>query len=168
MNIAINPVAEKVLRLLLEKGPEAASEYVRSELEPQVASAQKAYDDAKNAKMVAENIIALSSRPQSASIHPAVERNEPLSLASSAEAHIEPPAQELHDEQRRAAILAVANEIADRKPQVTTVDVVIGLSRRGLKMAGARPGTSVGNVLLRAPGWVRLGEGTFKREDTHA
>ncbi len=168
MNTAINPVAEKVLRLLLEKGPGAASDYVRTVLEPEVARAQKVFDDAKDAKMVAENIIALSSRPRVGAVQAALESNEALSLADRAQARVQAAEPESQDEARRTAILTAANEIADKKEEVTTVAVVMALHGRGFNLAGARPGTSVGNVLLRAPGWVRVGEGKFKREPAHA
>jgi hypothetical protein len=155
----INPIAEKVLRLLLDSGPPAAQQFVRDELIPEVDRAQQALELAKSSLTTAETIIALASRQDTPPVR-APEPDPPTALQAVG----------AQEDERKAQILAVANELADRQQgePISTIDVLAIMLRRGQKLAGARPGTSVGNVLFRAPGWIRIGEGKYKREDAHA
>lgn len=89
---------------------------------------------------------------------PQAQAQTPLPLAAAAAAQDEAA-------DRRALVLDAANEIQLAHEIVATEAVLDMLERRGITIPGARPGTSVGNILHKDPNWIRVSEGKYKRRE---
>ena len=157
MNQNLNPVAHSVMEALLRGGTDAAERYYREELIPADAAAKAAALKAAADMQTARNIIDLAkgASAQAAPL-PEVDLGQtPIPLRDGAAQGA-----------KRSAVLQVANELADASDQgiVTTEGAQNALAKRGTPITGPRPGTSIGNILVKDGRWLRIEEGKYRRK----
>jgi hypothetical protein len=158
----LNPTVQAVMKLLLEGGIEAAERYIASDLLQKVEEARALAVRLEQDLNAARNVVLLA-KGQHTPVAPS------LSVQIGAEAPlVEGKARvELVDEgQRRAEVLRAAHAVAAASPGglVTTELVIMKLAEHGFVIPGARPGTSIGNMLNKDAAWKRLGEGAYTLE----
>lgn len=155
MTSNLNPVAQSVMEALLRGGTDAAERYYREELMPADAAAKAAALKAAADMQTARNIIDLAKGiAADKAPEPALVRR-PVTLSDD----------EAHDA-KRTAVLQVANDLAGANDEgvVTTDGVQQELTVRGSPIIGQRPGTSIGNILVKGGRWLRIEEGKYRRK----
>lgn len=166
----LNPIAAKIMRMILDEGFSKAEDYVAGELTDEAEQAKALADRALTNVMAAKNIIQLA-KGDLADANPRV-RTVPAptpTAPSSAAQYFGLPAAEQRQaaepkasDSWKAGIVAVAAELAAGGELVTTASVMEALKKAGTPPVGERPATSIGNVLARTPGWERVGEGVYQ------
>lgn len=162
----LNPIIVQVMRELLNSGRGAAEAFVRDNLTKKVEELRRELERLQAEESAAKNIIFMAALAPAAETTPLQVKTDPL-LGGLTTLMV---ASNQEEDRRRSKIIEAAESVALVEQVVTTEAVVKALAERGISLPGARPGTSVGNVLHRSPDWVRVGEGKFqkKREESLA
>ena len=138
----LDPDIETIMKLLLEQGAEAAKAYVNQHIVPDVEKAKKAFETRQNTLSSVNNIIFMATGNQST--ESSGDNELPMDV--------------------RGQVLAIAAEIARGNDGIAALnEVVREVANRGLDLKSSRPGTSIANILFRAPFlWQRMSPGIFK------
>lgn len=167
MNQRLNPHVEAVMKLMLERGVEAAESYLATNVSPDVERAKAEYEAKQREEMAVRNIIqlsrltALAQAPIAPAPGSASDGNHPLGEQQ--------PLAELMGEASipmnvRGRVLQIAAEVARNNNGIAKLDAVVdAVIKQGVDVGSTRPGTSIGNMLFKAsPLWERVKPGVFR------
>lgn len=145
----LNPNAEKIMRLIIGEGFEAAERFVEHDLADRMENAKLAYFNLQLELTAARDLLKLAKGSQ--------ESSEPEQTPA------EPPEGGLSI-YSRALVLTAADEVAPNVgDQVSTADVLKVVTAKGQTPPGNKPGTSIGNFLNKDGRWQRVSEGVYRR-----
>jgi hypothetical protein len=168
MTNTLNPVAAEVMRLILNEGVDAAEKFVNETIGAKVRALQQELVNAHEDESKARGIINFAkvgsqpaaTQPAAVAQYGAVPAQNVATPAGSAGAVLD-------DVNKRDVITSLARQIAFAAMDNTasTEEVLKELAKQGKSLPGARPGTSIGNILNRDPAWERISEGVFRLKE---
>jgi hypothetical protein len=155
----MSPHLKKVMELLLTGKADDARRLFHGEVQQELERLRADLHAAEQERDVLEMLISAAERHQPHTLNGAVSNSN---VAPTWNVVSVTPPKKLVKSKQVPIIMQVASELAAKSGgRVSTEAIIDGLRSQGFILDSRVPGTSIGNILYRAPGWTRIDRGVF-------